>query len=331
MDFISPIFRCDFREFCVTLALRQIDDIFQSAGLKPGIIPSGRFISGDRRTRVEEYYSAIDWENREDAEKFLIAVGIVISQSYISQQAKDTVLEWCKNEGWVVDGYQIHLPDPKPEDNADLFRSQFPAGLPFGIPKPDFAITSESFRQLFKFELKSGIGIIEKNVYPNFDFQTFQSDYGINQETNYALRKGLMAMNQTDAEKTFFQNYARTFNMAENKVPLLIPQAWIRWHSLSKQALQARRSPQANDVYRLDFVAFWKNKRYAIHVDDISHYAVKQGNQWIADEANYSKSLDEDRKLLAEGWHVYRVSNWEMRDSQKVMEILSNLRCVIDF
>jgi len=208
---------------------------------------------------------------------------------------------------------------------------QFPAGLPFGVPKPDFAITSDGGGQSLKFELKSGIGIIWKNVYPDYDFASFQRAYGISSETNSALKKALVAMNQTECEKTFFIAYAKNFDMASSKVPLLIPQAWIRWHSLSKSNLIIRNSSQAKDVWRLDFVAFWRNQRFAILIDDIGHYALKRDNLWIADEASYSRRLDEDRKLLIEGWHVYRVSNWEIKDENKLTEVLLNLQKVIGF
>ena len=331
MEFISLPFRLEFREFCVGLVLRQIDDIFQMAEIKSGTIPSDRNISGERRRRVEEYYASIDWTNQKDAEKFLTAIGLVLSQSYISQESKDFLLELCKKEGWVINGYQIQFPDKAKKDSGDLFKLQFPAGLPFGIPKPDFAITSDGGGQSLKFEMKSGIGIIWKDVYPDYSFQEFQVACGISPETNLALKKALVAMNQTESEKVFFQTYAKNFGMSDNKVPILIPQAWIRWHSLPKRDLMAKKSHQADEVYRLDFVAFWKNQRFAILIDDIGHYAIKRNGLWVADEASYSSRLDEDRKLQIEGWHIFRVSNWEIRDPQKVIEILLNLQRVIDF
>jgi hypothetical protein len=331
MEFISLPFRLEFREFCVGLVLRQIDDIFQMAEIKSGIIPPDRNVSGERRRRVEEYYASIDWTNQRDAEKFLTAIGLVLSQSYIPKESKDFLLDLCQKEGWVINGYQIQFPDKAIHEPDDLFKFQFPAGLPFGIPKPNFAVTSDGGGQSLKFEMKSGIGIIWKDVYPNYDFLTFQAACGISPETNLALKKALLTMNQTESEKAFFQAYAKHFGMAENIVPILIPQAWIRWHSLPKHDLRAKKSHQADEVYRLDFVAFWENQRFAILIDDIGHYAVKRNGLWIADEASYSYRLDEDRKLQLEGWHVYRVSNWELRDPQKVMEIFLNLQKIIGF
>ncbi|MFM6277078.1 MAG: hypothetical protein ACKN9K_02025, partial [Dolichospermum sp.] len=33
-----------------------------------------------------------------------------------------------------------------------------------------------------------------------------------------------------------------------------------------------------NDIYRVDLIAFWKNKRFAIFIDDISHFARLEKN-----------------------------------------------------
>jgi very-short-patch-repair endonuclease len=86
-----------------------------------------------------------------------------------------------------------------------------------------------------------------------------------------------------------------------------------------------------DELYRVDFVAFWDNHRYAILIDDISHYATKRSNQWLADEESYSDRLREDRKLQTEGWRVYRVSNWEIRDSQRLEDALLDLRRIVGF
>lgn len=58
---------------------------------------------------------------------------------------------------------------------------------------------------------------------------------------------------------------------------------------------------------------------------------MKRGGQWIADEETYSKRLDEDRRLQIEGWRIFRISNWETRDAQKVGQILVDLQKVIGF
>lgn len=331
MELISPALRLEFREFCVGLYLRQIDDIFQMAGIPPGTVPPDRNVSGERRTRVEEYYASIDWTSLGDVQKFLKVVGLVISQSYISDTGKNFIRELCSKEGLIVEGHQVQLPETALHAISDLFVRQFPVGLPFGVIKPDFAITAKEGGQSLKFELKSGMGIVWRDVYPNFDFHSFQAASGITPATNLALKKALMNMNQTGYEKIFFMEYARYFGMADNPVPMLIPQAWIQWHSLPKRALRDSKQPLADELYRMDFVAFWANQRYAILIDDISHYAVKSGTQWIANEESYSNRLKEDRKLQAEGWKIFRVSNWEIRNQDKRQEILIDLQKLIGF
>lgn len=331
MDLISPALRSEFREFCVGLYLGQIDDIFQMAEIEPGTIPPNRNLSGARRTRVEEFYASIDWTNLVDAQKFLKVLGLVLSQSYLSEDQKTIIRELSVQEGLVVEGNQVRLSEIGSSHTTDLFMEQFPVGLPFGVVKPDFAITAIKGGQSLRFELKSGIGIIWRGIYPNFDFQSFQAASGITPSTNLALKKALLAMNQTECEKVFFQAYAKHFSMAENYVPMLIPQAWIQWHSLSKRVLKESKRSLADELYRVDFVAFWANQRYAILIDDISHYAVKEGQRWMADEESYSSRLKEDRKLQAEGWRIFRVSNWEIRQQNKIEEILVDLQSLIGF
>lgn len=278
MDLISPSLRLAFREFCVGLVLRQIDDFFQMAKIQRSTLPPDRPISGARRSLVEEYYAAIDWTNPIDAEKFLKVLGLVLSQTYISESDKDLVRKLCLAEGLVIEDNQVRFAGIDSQKGVDLFTKQFPVGLPFGVKKPDFAITAKEGGQSLMFEMKSGIGIIWQNVYPNFDFNIFQTASGITSDTNLALKSALLSMNQTECEKVFFRQYALRFSMADNPVPMLIPQAWIQWHSLTKNTLRASKRAFAEELYRVDFVAFWGNQRYAILIDDISHYAVKKGS-----------------------------------------------------
>ena len=86
MEPVSPILRMDSREFCVAnLVLRQIDDIFMLAGVKRGKIRPDRFISGQRRTLVEEYYASLDWRRQADCDKFQQVLSHALAQSYLSR------------------------------------------------------------------------------------------------------------------------------------------------------------------------------------------------------------------------------------------------------
>lgn len=107
-ELISPSLRVDFREFCVAyLVLRQIDDCFTAAGIKKGTLPTNRVLNGQRRALVEEYYSSLNWGKAEDAEKFLRAVQIVLSQSYLAGEPRKTIQAMLEKEGFVIERLQI--------------------------------------------------------------------------------------------------------------------------------------------------------------------------------------------------------------------------------
>ncbi|BAT52780.1 hypothetical protein NOS3756_17210 [Nostoc sp. NIES-3756] len=204
--------------------------------------------------------------------------------------------------------------------------------MPFGRPKPDFAIQIEQGSQSFKFEWKNGIGIIDFNVYPNLTYQKLAQNFKLNSgNTDGNFRKALVAMNQTESEREFFLKYAKSFNMANQNVPVLIPQAWIQWHSQLKRNLNHKSYLNIDDIYRVDFVAFWNNKTFAIFIDDISHYAVHQQGKWLASEEEYSKNLQQDRKLIKQGWNVIRLSNWETRKQELLNQIMIDLQEIIGF
>jgi hypothetical protein len=299
---------------------RVIDNLFQGKGAT-GDIPQGNLVekcttwleranSTDNPLRflgkiLEEYMEVdADDEGREHIEQILARYDLAYQRGGVIVTLTETI--------------------------GDLFEKQFPAGLPFGIPKPNFAVTAHGGEQSLKFELESGIGIIWRDVYPDFDFQMFEEFCGITLSTNLALKEALVAMNQTKWEREFFLTYARHFGMADNHVPMLVPQAWIQWHSLSKRALRELGRSLADEPHRIDFAAFWDNQRYAILIDDISHYAVKGDQCWMADEEAYSRRLEEDRRLQIEGWRVFRVSNWEIKQD-RIEKILVVLQAFVGF
>jgi hypothetical protein len=72
-------------------------------------------------------------------------------------------------------------------------------------------------------------------------------------------------------------------------------------------------------------MSFWNNKRFAILIDDISHYAKKNYSYWNADQEKYSMRLKEDRKLRKERWNVFRISNWELRQGEFIKELSDDL------
>lgn len=108
MPLISAIFRSNFRECCVSLVLRQIDDIFMSAGFRPNTTITIT-MSGERRGLVERYYANINWERAQDAERFLEVVSVLLSQSNVDDRVKEDVRRICSEEGLVVDGRHVRF------------------------------------------------------------------------------------------------------------------------------------------------------------------------------------------------------------------------------
>ncbi|OIP66909.1 MAG: hypothetical protein AUK43_21005 [Oscillatoriales cyanobacterium CG2_30_40_61] len=238
---------------------------------------------------------------------------------YIPLQEKEKVRIFCKEGGFIIDEND-NINYDKLNLSKNLFKKQFPLGLPFGTYKPDYSIQAVDQSQIFKFEWKTGIGIIENNVdvYPDFTYLKL-ANYLKCDINNKTLRDCLIEMNQTENEQKFFLKYGKFSQFRYNYAPILIPQAWIQWHSLPKDKLKPTH-PLKDDPYRIDFVAFWNNKRFAISIDGETHYFK---------EESYSKTLKEDRDLRQKGWEIFRISNWDV--DNRVNDILEELKEFIGF
>lgn len=324
---LLKVLQIEFREFCTGLTLGQIRSIFSSAGFN--LTDEKSSSDGTRRGLTDAFYGSADWNDKKTIQNFLTAIEYTLQLHYLSDETKEYLRTLCKNNGFEIEDNKIIC---KTEIfSGGLFKDQFPAGLPFGVPKPNFSITAVNGGQTLKYELQNGLGLLEGEVYPNFSFKHLETLYSLSSSTNTALKRALIDMNQTEYEKKFFIEYAKKFDMANQDIPVLIPQAWIQWHSQPRKNLRAISSLHTDELYRVDFVAFWNNKRHVILVDDISHYAVKKDSRWDADQESYSKRLKEDRKLRKENWQVFRVSNWELRDNEKIQVILEDLLDFIKF
>lgn len=324
---LLKVLKIEFREFCTDFSLAQIRSVFSSAGFT--LEDEKSCSNGTRRGLVDAFYESADWNDEKTVEKFLKTIEYVLQVHYLTDEAKDYLRNLCRENDFQIKDNKItykNIISP-----GDLFAYQFPAGLPFGVPKPDFSITASKGSQTLRYELQDGLGLLTGIVYPSFSFKMLEDLYGLNSSTNRVLKQALIDMNQSKYEKEFFIKYAKRFDMANKDIPVLLPQAWIQWHSQSKKNLRSISSTYADELYRVDFVAFWNNKRYVVLVDDISHYATKNDSKWYADQELYSKRLKEDRKLQKEDWQVFRVSNWELRDDEKVQVVLEDLRDFIRF
>ena len=322
MNPLLKALRIEVREFCVdNFVLKQIDEIFVQ-----GDFPRQDYSSSyPRRSLVEDYYRSMDWEQKDTIDNFYQVIRTIVKTRWLSDELINDLIYKCRELGFNVQNCDQFY------SSADLFVHQFPVGLPFGKKKPSVVIKAEQGSQDFKFEWQEGIGIIKHSVYPSLTFRKLASAFGCTPETDGALRRALRDMNQTDWEKQLFLKYANGFKMADTNIPVLIPQAWIQWHSLTKKYLSSNTSLHPEDIYRVDFVAFWNNKRFAIQVDDISHYAVESDNKWLADEESYSRTLKDERDLRKQDWQVFRVSNWEIKNDDKLELVLDNLKDFLGF
>ncbi len=353
IDIISSGTLRSFQDYLVVRSkVREIESLFEGAGIR-ALQGYDSNETSVRRRLVKHYYASLNLQDWKDVRKLLkvfeeiifeLERGIDYYDDKDSERELDEMLVHLKRDGFSVkDGKIVYHVDPSTlafQDDlsgseipvsADLFQYQFPAGLPYGIAKPDFAVIAEKGLQKLRFELKPGMHILRKDVYPNLDYRSLVTLCGIDQNGDDSFRRQLMQMNQSNSERDFFRVYAQTFKMATSEIPVLIPQAWIQWHSLPKRDLRSENSIHADDLYRIDFVAFWANKRYSILIDDISHYARQNKGSWQADEEAYSKRLKEDRKLRRELWQVFRISNWEIKNGELLPEILNDLREFIGF
>lgn len=333
-----------FQEYLVNnCSILQIKSLFDEAGI---FISEHSFSKQLTSTQlVQNYYISLKLDNLSDLrrlfklfEKILLSIqdrleGFTRTRDDIT--IFNNLINTLKYEGFdFINDCIVFIYNDYEVD--DLFKYQFPLGLPFGLQKPNFSVVSENSSQKISFEIVDGMALLEKNVYPNLTHKNLQSLLHFDKDYNIIRDGNLQEMCQTDKEKEFFILYAQKFNMIIENVPVLIPQAWIQWHSLSKQNLRSFNSIHADELCRLDFVAFWRNKRYAILIDDIGHYAnkIKDTNNniiWSANEENYSKRLKEDRKLRKENWEVFRISNWEIRNKNLLPEILTDLKEFIGF
>lgn len=97
---ISPRVRVAFREELVGWYLLAIDELFQGEGFQPGTLTSN--VSGERRTRVQQYYSEVNWSSPTDSVRMLRVFEEVLARAEeaASQHALISVL---RRDGFDVD------------------------------------------------------------------------------------------------------------------------------------------------------------------------------------------------------------------------------------
>jgi len=76
-DIISKATRKEFREWLVGSYLREIDDIFEAAGVKCDQAYESP-VNGQRRSLVEQYYHSVDWTDRESVGRVISAYEYIL-------------------------------------------------------------------------------------------------------------------------------------------------------------------------------------------------------------------------------------------------------------
>jgi hypothetical protein len=99
-ELLSPRTRRAFREHLVGWPLRAIEELFENEGLQPG--QGSPAVTGQRRSLVERYYTAVDWTSPQDVARVLRAYEQVLAHADLPAPTYGQLkrhLEW--------DGYRL--------------------------------------------------------------------------------------------------------------------------------------------------------------------------------------------------------------------------------
>lgn len=122
-DLISKKTRNEFREFLVGWTLREIDMEFEAAGLQPDEAYDPP-TSGQRRSRVEQYYHSLDFTSPKHVRKLLRAYESILNTALARADAKTwrspeevrnavgVLAQWLANDGYRYENGKIRPVTP---------------------------------------------------------------------------------------------------------------------------------------------------------------------------------------------------------------------------
>lgn len=132
--------RIAFREELVGWYLRAIDDLFQAEGFRPG--PDNPAVSGERRSRVEQYYSAVDWDSPDETSRVLRVFEEVLAGTDNSE-GRQNLIALLQRDGFEVDD-SGRIRRPGSETLAGLIeRSDLPTGVRVQIDRMEKSLESD--------------------------------------------------------------------------------------------------------------------------------------------------------------------------------------------
>ncbi|MEM9907132.1 MAG: hypothetical protein AAF921_19120 [Cyanobacteria bacterium P01_D01_bin.44] len=318
------ILKTEFREFCVVhLVLRNINDIFTSAGIEQG--KSEKNLSGDRRSLVEEYYASLDWESIESIRKFVKVLENTLLISWIGDEGKQELRSLCEKHGFTVDkdGYKVYL--------TTLGVGNKVKNLIFAAngPKPEIIfsdsvsndieiVKNSDYCLVYDRPIKAH-GLLWKDL-----VEWWREREEINGESDREVGRKLYARLKqslySDPEKLFWKVYFEKFYESfKDKLPALIPQVYLHYDPYTLKQLKDQRRLVRQ---RMDFLLLLSERiRVVVEIDGKQHYAEK-------DEASprlYSDMVAEDRRLKLAGYEVYRFGGYELSGVNKIEKIESFL------
>ena len=321
MEFISPSFRLNFREFCVGLYLRHINNVFQMTGIQPRKV-TAEHISGERRTRAAEYLASIDWTNLQDVQKFLKVLELILSQTFIPDENKATLRQLCTQEGLVIDGFAIRLGSTKTSGHIK--------NLIFAAdgPKPEIVLVDSTTNEIQIVENEQYCLVYDRAILQHG--LLWQELVGWWQErqnlprveaAEIALHARLCKSLATSApESLLFNTYFVQFRrILGEKLPALIPEVYLHYDPYTLRQLQGvKRLPRQ----RMDFLMLLPNdNRIVLEIDGKQHYALDNGQ---ASPQRYAEMVAEDRRLKLSGYEVYHFGGYEFLNERKVPEIVNS-------
>jgi hypothetical protein len=109
MPTVSRELQLAVREAMVGSTLGQIDIMFEAAGLKPGTLPADRPISGQRRSRVEEFYAAVNWASPTDQRRVLRVVENFLMELPDGKD-REKILKILSRDGYRFENNAIVVP-----------------------------------------------------------------------------------------------------------------------------------------------------------------------------------------------------------------------------
>ena len=304
------ILKIEFREFCVEhLVLRQIDDVFTSADFQRTI--SSTMYSGERRTRVEEYYASADWSNMKTIRCFITVLENVLLLSFIPAEAKEQLRSHCREAGFEVDsdGYEIHL------TTKGVGRQLKNLIFAADGPKPEIVLSDSVSNDIEvvnnaeyclvydKPLLKHGLLWKDLVEWWKEEFGVTLSDIEANRKLYRRLEKSL----SSPPERTVWKNYFDLFySKLGERLPALIPQVYLHYDPYTIKQLQGEKRLLRQ---RMDFLLLLSERvRIVIEVDGKQHYA--EGD--MASPRLYAEMVAEDRNLQLAGYEVYRIGGYEL-------------------